>query len=785
MSLELAGLLVTQGILPASLVDDALRRQVLAGGAFDTALFEAGANLSEAACLQLLSQASGLPSVDAQGLSQADPALAPLLPAKLAERHCLLPLRSDGRVLEVAAAFPVDAARLEEIGFLLGRELRPSVSVEARLREAIARVYAIALPARHASVLALLGLVDGALPAASAPTPPPTPLAAAKRASPTPRPDPMASALAKAAATHGRTPRAAPRDKVDVDGLAVRIASAAGGKPGPDSEPIDSATLASAREAIDRAQDRHQIVRIALRFALKTFDFAAALGTVGGNAVGWAALTRQGPADERVEKVSVPLDAPSVLRTVLLTRGRYLGPVPPDPLSQSLIVDMDRPPPAAAFFSPVEVRERPVAIVYADLAGRSASDIQVAELVLLLQHVGRRFERLVLEQKRKLNVPAAPPVQAAARAAPRPSPTPVPPPAPSSLPAQPAAFSLSSPSPTSAELFARSPSRRQESSLPRFDDDLPVSLSLMPAPGISRVASSKAPTYAPPTMDELFAAADRLVEPDPIGRAKALAELLKAPEVAAAVLVARFPGPLSRARLPVSELPSPEELGPIPLALSRIGAGAARALAPLLQHKDVDLRYFAILTAGRLPSPFVVNQLAERVFDRHPVVASAARAALAAMRAVPEFDQALASIRTSLYARDPETASQAARALGGLHDLDAIPRLIELTEAQSQAVSQAAADALRDICKQTFGVNAVRWTEWWHQHSGRSRTEWLVMALRHRDFDIRLSAIDELVRAVNDNFGYYADGPLPEREQGARKWEEWLRAQGGKLAPIV
>ncbi|MGC4122582.1 MAG: hypothetical protein QM765_50035 [Myxococcales bacterium] len=123
MSLELAGLFVTSGKVSPSVIDDALRRQVLAGGSFDTALLEAGAAIREADCLRFLERASALPGIDGPHLFEADPGAAALLPAKLAERHCLLPLRGEGKLLHVAVPFPISKTMLEEIGFLLGREL--------------------------------------------------------------------------------------------------------------------------------------------------------------------------------------------------------------------------------------------------------------------------------------------------------------------------------------------------------------------------------------------------------------------------------------------------------------------------------------------------------------------------------------------------------------------------------------------------------------------------------------------------------------------------------------
>jgi hypothetical protein len=36
---------------------------------------------------------------------------------------------------------------------------------------------------------------------------------------------------------------------------------------------------------------------------------------------------------------------------------------------------------------------------------------------------------------------------------------------------------------------------------------------------------------------------------------------------------------------------------------------------------------------------------------------------------------------------------------------------------------------------------------------------------------MRLAAIEELGRAINNTLGYYADAPEPEREAAVRRWE--------------
>jgi len=314
------------------------------------------------------------------------------------------------------------------------------------------------------------------------------------------------------------------------------------------------------------------------------------------------------------------------------------------------------------------------------------------------------------------------------------------------------------------------------------------SLAVAPAPGVSRAAAragkfANAPQL--PSMNELFGAADRLVGTDLSDRARALGELCRFPEVGAAVLVARFPGPVLRARVPVNELPAAEDLGPVPAALAKMGLPAARALVPLVDHRDLDTRYFALLTAGRLPTGPLLDPVAARVFDRHPVLASAARAALTAMRGAAGWDEAMAKVRSGLEVRETDTAMAAARALGQLREPSGIEKLISLTGSPHKRLAQVAADALRDICRQSFGPHPTRWSAWWSSHREGSRPEWLIEALGHRDLELRAAAIDELQRALGDNLGFVADGPRAERDQAIRRWVRWWKDQGRNQPPAL
>ena len=159
------------------------------------------------------------------------------------------------------------------------------------------------------------------------------------------------------------------------------------------------------------------------------------------------------------------------------------------------------------------------------------------------------------------------------------------------------------------------------------------------------------------------------------------------------------------------------------------------------------------------------------LFDFEPDISSAARAAAAALRRLPRFADAMRNLRQELASVDTLRRSLAARALGVLHDRESVEGLINLTASDDELCAQAATEALREITKASFGPDQRRWTAWWAENRTRSRSDWLVAALRHPEVDVRLSAIEELSKHLNDNLGYFADGPAEEREPAVRKWE--------------
>jgi HEAT repeat protein len=250
-----------------------------------------------------------------------------------------------------------------------------------------------------------------------------------------------------------------------------------------------------------------------------------------------------------------------------------------------------------------------------------------------------------------------------------------------------------------------------------------------------------------------------------------MVELMKTPEASAQALAYAFPGPTGWSRLPVVELPEPDELGPVPGALARLAQAGASALAPLLDSSDSDTRYLALLTAGALRYPELVGGVLRGLFDYEPDISSAARAAAASLKYLPHFQYRVPELRQELGSSDTLRRSLAARALGVLHDRDSIDGLINLTGSEDELCAQSAADALKEITRAGYGTLTAQWSQWWARAREKRRIEWLVEALDADDFDLRLAAIEELSRAFGDNYGYFADGPDAERNAATARWQ--------------
>jgi len=725
--------LVARGLLSQERAEDALRSQALVGGAMDTLLLEMG-SLREQDLVTALGEVSGL-----QPIYLADyvpnPQMASALPLEDAERLNLAPLSVEDGMLHVAVPYPVPMRGLEGLVRKLGRSVAPWVSTDVRVRAWRSQIYGTPLPARDAALLGTLGptleeqlaseiaqrarraTADEPLPLTN-PRPEPTAgapgVATAQPqpggAPPAPSPEPAGSLLEALEAGVAAAEPELPAWEAPPGRPRAQRRRAAATAEAPGREAVVDWTLSEARSALRAvAGDREGLKDVVLRYARRTFDFVAAFAVVRGTAIGWDA-TGEGAEALAMPQVSLPLDAPSAFRTAALAHSCYAGPVPADAMTRQLLDALGRAP-RSVFVFPIEVRGRLVALVYADRGEKMVSQRRLSELILFCQDLGPAFAELIVLRKQR-----------------------------------------------------------------RFTEDEPQAgegtgtLGLGTTQRRSLEGLDRAPAASAPA--DLGPVLERLVGSDATARAAAISELTRAPEAAARALATQFPGPSAWSRAPVQELPSPEELGPVPAGLARLGAAGARSLARFLDSPDPDIRYVALLTAGNLPHAELVPGVLRGLFDPEPDVASAARAAATGLRRLPRFQAALPDLRQELVDNDPERRVLAARALGMLHDRASVEGLIGLTASDDGLSAQAAAEALIQITRASFGTSTRGWMAWWAENRSRRRVQWLLAGLRNSEPWLRAAAADELAGALGDTLGYLPDASERERAAAVARWEE-------------
>jgi hypothetical protein len=277
---------------------------------------------------------------------------------------------------------------------------------------------------------------------------------------------------------------------------------------------------------------------------------------------------------------------------------------------------------------------------------------------------------------------------------------------------------------------------------------------------------------------ELAALVDRVLSGSDDGPAEA--ELLRQGASAMPAIMARFPGPLDRARSEITEpLPRASECGPLLRLITRQRKVALAYVLEEVGSPDVSRRFWGTFLLAELPYAEGARLLVPRLFDPDAKIRLVARAAARAMAEVAH-EALLGEI--GRIVRDPST-SRTARlgllgALGDMREGKAVALLIGHLDEEDNEIATVARRALIAITRQDFALDTRKWLAWWGQNSSRHRIEWLIDALVDETPGIRRAAGEELKALTNETFGYYDDLPKRERERAQQRFRDWWASEG-------
>lgn len=242
--------------------------------------------------------------------------------------------------------------------------------------------------------------------------------------------------------------------------------------------------------------------------------------------------------------------------------------------------------------------------------------------------------------------------------------------------------------------------------------------------------------------------------------------LIESHGLAIPALLNAFPGPLTidRYSYPSHRMPPVEEHGPVLRVLVDFGNLAAPALIGFLEDRSNEVRFYATYIFTRVRYEPALNRLAERLFDKDPLVREVAKVAAKTYKHMRSHDDLLATLRLELSSTDVTRSEQSAAALAYFCDLDAIDALIGVLDSGAARAVDAARRALMTICLQNFGLDAQAWSRW-HARVAVDRNQWLVDALDHDNIEVRHLANNEIKTVPGLVLNYAPDAPVEQRRR--------------------
>ena len=140
MSRRLGEILIEAGKLTEAQLHRALTSQLVFGGHVGTSLLELGC-LDEETLGETLASMFGVSYADFDTLSRVPYSVIRSLPAKLVEKHKVVPLRLEGKTLHLAMIDPKNLLALDEISFVTGYRIVPWVAPEVRVLQVLEKYY--------------------------------------------------------------------------------------------------------------------------------------------------------------------------------------------------------------------------------------------------------------------------------------------------------------------------------------------------------------------------------------------------------------------------------------------------------------------------------------------------------------------------------------------------------------------------------------------------------------------------------------------------------------------
>jgi hypothetical protein len=399
-------LLVRAGVVSEESVNRALAVQGFAGGRLGTLLLERG-SLSEGDVGKALAEQHGCAFIPWRALGSIAAGVIAALPAKFAIRHSAVPVELGEGFIRVALRDPANLRILDELFFVTGKKIIPSVAPEVRLYQALEKYYGERRTPRFAILAEKLSR-PAISPVIKKPLPPPPDFSAAPSNFPIPStatpsddgdspsglsswkiPDePPVGWSGPAQRSEGEPdaePESIPWEEMPTHpGWPVRWDTGPAPAASPpaatgSAEHSGASRPSPARPASSRAgaaapagdfarvlagRSRDEIFEAVLATLVSRTRKRAVFAVRTDSVVGWSGSGEKVDVSA-LRSLDFPWSEPSIFLNLRMSRSFHLGPLPPLPRHREL-TDALGGWPAECLVQPVLIRDKPVAFLYAE-----------------------------------------------------------------------------------------------------------------------------------------------------------------------------------------------------------------------------------------------------------------------------------------------------------------------------------------------------------------------------------------------------------------------------------
>ncbi len=376
MTLKLGELLLKEKLVTLEQLDDALKKHAIYGIKLGSSLVEMG-YMEEDRLSQLLSEKLGVQRVGRREVLHANSEAISRLTGEQAAKYRVIPFRLERNRLSIAMSDPTNFKAIEEIEFITGTVIQPYIAPDILISKALARFYH-----RSSSEISYQQIV--------------------------PR--------LKKPNVHQEFPTVTFPLKSE-SGELIHVAVPAefegfGSLPNlPQEPPADSPFKTNyetgkdlQRYTIERlsvnfvaADNREDVVNVFIRYLGQEFSYCAIFAVHAKTAIGWRAMSL-GENLSGFEQLNIPLNKPSVLQEVALSRTYILDTLQENACNRKILAQVGIPLSKELLVMPIIVMDEVVAAVLLSI-DRKTFRWRMLELGKLVRKVSLAFEKISINQK--------------------------------------------------------------------------------------------------------------------------------------------------------------------------------------------------------------------------------------------------------------------------------------------------------------------------------------------------------------------------------------------------